>query len=160
MKKIKISIVLVLALAACSADDVQKDLLNYVNTEMPKLATLESEAVDAYGSVSGDNYKDDSTMYATIKETVIPKYEEFSAKLAAIHPATKEVTTMNDEYLKAAADQLEGFKLICLAIEKQDPNIIEQANADIEEAKNLLDVWRTDLNEQCKKHGVVLDGAK
>jgi len=64
---------------------------------------------------------------------------------------------MNDEYVKAAADQLEGFKLICLAIEKQDPEIIKQANGDIDKARNLLGLWKDDLKEQCKKHGVVFE---
>jgi hypothetical protein len=51
---------------------------------------------------------------------------------------------------------MEGFKLICLAIEKQDAEIIKQANSDIDKARNLLDLWKKDLDEQCKKHGVEL----
>jgi hypothetical protein len=157
MKKFRLSIVFALALAACSGDEVQKDLINYINTELPKVATLEDEAIDAYGSVAGENYKNDSIMYATINETVIPKYEQFYGKLSSVHPATKEVTIMHEEYVKAAKDQLEGFKLISLAIEKQDPEIIKQGNADIDEAKNLLDLWRKDLDEKCKAHGVVFE---
>jgi hypothetical protein len=159
MTKMKLSIVLALVFVACSTDEVQKDLLNYVNTELPKVAALESEAVDAYASVVGENYKSDSIMYATIQETVIPKYEEFYGKLSSVHPSTKEVTTMHEEYVKAAKDQLEGFKLISLAIEKQDPEIIKQGNTDLDEAKNLIDVWRKDLDEKCKKHGVILDNS-
>ena len=156
MKKIKF-ITLVIALAACGGDAVQKDLLNYVNTEIPKIAALEDEAIAAYDGVAGENYTGDSIMYFTIKQTVIPKYEEFSAKLSAIQPATTEVKTMNDEYVKAASDQLEGFKLICLAIEKQDAEIIKQANSDIDKARNLLDLWKKDLDAQCEKHGVALE---
>lgn len=155
MKKLKVFFFIAMGLAACSTDPVQKDLLNYVNNEMPKLAPLESEAVGAYDGVAGENYQNDSIMYFTIKQNVIPKYEEFATRLAAVYPATPEVKAMNDEYVKAANDQLEGFKLVCLAIEKQDPEVIKQANKDIDEAKNLLDLGRKDLDEQCKKHGVV-----
>jgi hypothetical protein len=153
MKNLK-PLIFILALAACSSDDVQKDLLNYINTELPKVSALESEAIAAYDSISGDNYKSDSIMYYTVKQTVLPKYEEFSTKLATIHPATEEVTTMHGEYLKAAGDQMEAFKLICLAIEKQDANVIKQANSDLDQARNLIDLWKKDLDEKCKKHGV------
>ena len=156
MKQLKLLICL-LALASCSGDSVQKDLLNYINTELPKVASLETEAVNAYDGVSGDNYQNDSIMYYTIKQTVLPKYEEFSAKLSGIHPATEEITQMHSEYVNAAADQLEAFKLICLAIEKQDTTVIQQANSDLDKARNLIEVWKTDLDEKCKKHGVDLD---
>jgi len=146
--------IFILALAACSSDDVQKDLLNYINTELPKVSTLEREAIAAYESISGGNYTSDSTMYYTIKQTVLPKYEEFSSRLAAIRPATEEITAMHGEYVKAAGDQMEAFKLICLAIEKQDAEVIKQANSDLSQARNLIDLWTKDLEEKCKKHGI------
>ncbi len=155
MKNITWIAVFILAVTACSSDEVQKDLINYVNKEMPKITPLEDAAIAAYDSVAGDHYQNDSIMYFTIKKSVIPKYEEFTAKLATIYPTTNEVKMMNEEYVKAATDQLEAFKLVCLAIEKQDPEIIKQANGDIDKARNLLDLWRQDLDEQCKKHGVV-----
>lgn len=156
MKKFNLLIPIIALLTGCSTDAVQKDLLNYVNHEMPRLAALEDEAVAAYDGVAGDNYTNDSIMYSVIKLTVIPRYQEFSDQLASLKPATMEVTAMNHEYVKAANDQLEGFKLICLAIEKQDPEIVRQANSDIDKAKNLLALWKDDLREQCKKHGVVI----
>src|SRR5882724_4886540 len=107
MKNLK-PFIFILALAACSSDDVQKDLLNYINTELPKVSALEKEAVAAYESISGNNYTTDSTMYYTIKQTVLPKYEEFSSKLTAIQPATEEISAMHGEYIKAAGDQMEA----------------------------------------------------
>ncbi|MGC4020754.1 MAG: hypothetical protein QM734_01820 [Cyclobacteriaceae bacterium] len=156
MKHFKL-LLCIFAVAACSGDSVQKDLLNYINTELPKVAALETEAVTAYDGISGDNYQSDSIMYFTIKQTVLPKYEEFAAKLTAIHPATEEVSQMHSEYVNAAADQLEAFKLICLAIEKQDTTVIQQANGDLDKARNLIEVWKNDLDDKCKKHGVSLD---
>ena len=63
-------LIFVLVLAACSGDAVQKDLINYINNELPKVSTLESEAIAAYESISGDNYSTDSAMYYTIRQTV------------------------------------------------------------------------------------------
>ncbi len=155
MKKLFI-ILCCAVLFACGSDPVQKDLLNYINVEMPKVATLESEAVEAYGSISGENYENDSIMYYTITDTVIPKYQEFYDLLSGITPATEEVKSLHKEYVLAAADQLEAFKLIIVAIENQDVEIINQANEDLDEARALLKLWRTDLDSACVKHNVVI----
>jgi hypothetical protein len=156
MKNFK-SLIFLLAVASCSSDAVQKDMLNYINTELPKVSTLETDALAAYESVTGANYTNDSTVYSAMKKTVIPKYEEFSSTLASIHPATEELIAMHGEYVKAAGDQMEAFKLICLAIEKQDAGIIKQANDDLSQARNLIALWKKDLYEKCKAHGVTLE---
>jgi chromosome segregation ATPase len=156
MKKL-LYLPVMLLLFQCSPDPVQQDLLNYINVEMPKVATLESEAVTAYGSISGENYQNDSIMYYTIAETVVPKYEEFYTILKDIKPATAEVASLHKEYVQAAADQLEAFKLILDAIEKQDAQIITTANEDLAEGRALLKMWRADLDSACVKHNVVFN---
>lgn len=155
MKKLLYVPMLVLLLQ-CSGDKVQQDLLNYINVEMPSVAALESEAGSAYESVSGENYQSDSLMYFTIAETVVPRYQEFYDKLKNIKPATEEVANLHKEYVQAAADQLEAFKLILEAIEKQDAQIITRANEDLAEGRALIKMWRADLDSACNKHNVVL----
>ncbi|HCZ34852.1 MAG TPA: hypothetical protein DHV26_02880 [Cytophagales bacterium] len=156
MKKL-LYLPLLLILLQCSPNPVQLDLLNYINVEMPKVATLETEAIEAYASISGENYQGDSLMYFTIVETIVPKYEEFYTILKDIKPATAEVQSLHKEYIQAAADQLEAFKLILDAIEKQDANIITQANDDLAEGRALLKMWRADLDSACVKHNVVFN---
>lgn len=153
----KITSLLLLVLAACGANSVQQDLITYINVEMDKVAELEAKAVEAYASVSGENYQNDSIMYAVISETVVPTYEEFYNTLSAIKPATEEVATLHKEYVRAAADQMQAFKLILEAIEKQDAAIIDQANEDLDEARALLRMWREDLDSACVKHNVVFE---
>ena len=155
MKKLFLSLLLLSILSACTVT-VQKDLINYINVEMPKLTDLETKAIDAYGSVAGENYQNDSIMYYTIQQNVIPPYEEFYSILQSIKPATPELQKMHQEYVMAAGDQLEAFKLIMEAIEKQDPQIIEKANKDLDLAKELIAQWRSDLDELCKTHDVVV----
>ncbi len=157
MKKTMLAF-LSLVWVACGGDPVQQDLINYINVEMPKVAALESEAVDAYASVSGENYQSDSIMHQTIAQVVIPRYKAFYAMLSSIKPATEEVSSLHREYVVAAADQLEAFKLILQAIEKQDADIITQANADLDKASVLLGQWREDLDAACAKHQVVMEG--
>ncbi len=44
-------------LVGCGHDPVQSELIDYINNEVPKFATLETEIIDSYESVSGDNFK-------------------------------------------------------------------------------------------------------
>ncbi len=156
MKKI-ICILSFAMLIACGANPVQQDLVNYINVEMKKVRELESTAVQAYASVSGENYENDSIMYTVINETVLPNYQEFYNTLSSIKPATEEVASLHREYVLAASDQLEAFNLIIEAIEKQDIQIINKANEDLSEARALLTLWREDLDSACVKHNVVVD---
>jgi len=160
LKKYTLNILLIITIFLFSqftGDSVQKDLLNYINIELPKVADLESEAVDAYSSVSGENYISDAIMSEKMTSVVVPKYEAFAKKLKAIKPKTSEVKKIHAEYVEASKDQMEAFNLIVHAIKKQDVNEIKKANADLDAARKLIDSWRTDLNEMCKKHNVILE---
>jgi len=149
--------VIAILFSQCSGDPIQKDLLNYINTELPKVASLETEAVDAYASVSGANYTSDQAMSDKIKSIVIPKYTEFSEKLKAIKPATPEVEKIHSEYVEASKDQLEAFNLVIDAIAKQDITEIEKANKDLRAGRELIAKWNADLNEMCKNHEVKIE---
>jgi hypothetical protein len=143
-------------LAACSGDATQKDLMNYYNVELEKVTAMETSAHEAYGSVAGENYQNDSVMYTTLTTVVIPTYSEFYKTLESIKPETEEVQAIHKDYLEAAKDQLEAFKLIVAAIDKQDEELINTANGDFEKAKIAMDAWRDDFAESCKKHDVVV----
>jgi len=139
---------------------VEKDLLNYINNELPKIGQLESEAIAAYASVSGNNYTSDSVMYFKIKDEVLPKYTEFNSKLQAIVPATEELKKIHGEYVEAAKDQLEAFTFIVDALIKQNADEIQKANVDLSKGVALIETWKKDLLETCKKHNVVIGDKK
>ena len=147
----------VLLFQQCGTDAFQKDLLNYINVELPKVASLESEALGAYSSVVGSNYTTDSAMYMKITETVIPKYQQFTGQLEAITPATDELKKVHAEYITAAKEQLKAFNLITDALLKQDANEIKEANAELSKAVTQIESWKTDLLDMCKKHNIVIE---
>ncbi len=156
--KLKFSLLLVFSVLFMNfaADPIQDDLLNYINVELPKVANLESEAIDAYSSVSGDNYTSDAAMDKKIREVVLPKYKLFNAKLKAIKPKTSELKKVHGEYVEAAKDQLEAFNFIVDAIKKQDADEIQRANKDLRAAAMLIENWKADILNMCKKHNVVI----
>ena len=81
----------IISLSACANDHVQKDLLNYLKVELGPLIALQDEALDAWLANTGNNYKDDPTLYKALNETIIPKFGEFTSKLETIKHETLEV---------------------------------------------------------------------
>ena len=112
---------LIISLSACAGDPVQKDLMNFLNVEVEPFMALEAEALDAWNANTGNNYKDDPTLYSVLNETVIPKYGEFISKLEAIKPETPEVQKIQGILLEAAKLQYEGFKICKEAIDNRIP---------------------------------------
>ncbi|HSZ25075.1 MAG TPA: hypothetical protein VK766_05125 [Cytophagaceae bacterium] len=137
-----------------SPDPIEQDLLNYVNVELPKVIPLETEVDNALASVSGANYTSDDAIYKKLNEVIIPKYTEFYNRLKTIKPATEHVRKVHEELLKSSKDQLEAFKLIQLAIQKNSKEDIKKAQTDQDKSAKLITKWKNDLLELCKKHNL------
>jgi hypothetical protein len=154
MKKFVVPVVL-LVLAGCS-NPIKDDLLAYINTELPKVAAYEADAIAAYESVSGNNYTDDYTMYDTLTETVIPSYRELVSGIEAItlRLKTKEVRGLNEKYIEAADSQMNGFIILMNALETQDGSLIVQFNERLDKGRRLTREWQIELQDLCNKNGV------
>jgi len=144
-----------LALTGCS-NPVKEDLLNYINKELPKVVEAENTAITAWGSVSGDNYEDDYTMYETLTETVIPTYREFINELEAItiRLKTKEVRALNEKYIEAATAQNNAFILLKNILETQDGGRTTDVNERLDKGRRLVREWQMEIQDLCKKNGV------
>lgn len=141
----------------CGQDPVQEDLLNYINTELSTLADLETEALQKYESVTGDNYTDDFVLYETLSNEIIPTYRKFVEGLEEIKPKTKEVQELHGLYVEAANTQYNAFVQIMAAIEQLDTNIIANANEKLSEGRKKLREFETKLLELAEEHNVTLE---
>ncbi|MDT2047109.1 hypothetical protein CHN50_01640 [Priestia aryabhattai] len=148
---------LLLLLSACLNDPVQDDLLNYSNNEIPKVSEIEIQAVEAYDSVSGANYTDDFTMYNTLVDDVIPQYREFIEELEKIEVETDELRALHEDYIKAANTQYNAFAKIVSALEKQDPELIVEANVMLDEARKGMRQYASDIKKLAKEHKVTFE---
>jgi len=149
--------VLLLLLAGCGKDPVQEDLLNYVNEDLPAVAELETDAMNAYDSVTGSNYTDDLTTYNTIVEEVIPTYNEFIKELEAISVETDEVSKVHEQYIDVANLQSSAFVNITDALKKGDMGLIADANDQLTEARKGMREYKSDLKKLAKEHDVTLE---
>ena len=148
--------VLLVTVTGCSEDPIKKDLLNYVNNELPKIASLESNVMDKYSSVTGENYKNDADTYKVLKESVVPDYKTFIDKLEAIKPQTPEVKAVHDIIIAGAKDQYSAFVQFTSAIEKNDADLVTQANAALDKGKSEMKDYQDKLAALAKQHSVEL----
>ncbi|PEX94109.1 hypothetical protein [Bacillus cereus] len=155
MKKVIIgSLLLLLALTGCGKDQVQEDLLTYMNKDIKPLASLEEKAIKDYESVTGGNYKDDETLHEELQDVIIPEYKDFVEKLEAIKVDNSEISKIHEGYIKAANEQQSGFVTILDAIEKQDTGLIAQANDKLAKGREGMRKYQQDLNNLAKEHNV------
>jgi hypothetical protein len=138
----------------CATDKVALDLTNYLNQGVLNIAELEQKSLERYASVTGSNYRDDQTTYAALNDYVIPLYKRFIRGLRALQPETQEVRDLNRIYIDGADSLLDGFRLILLAIETQDPSLIRPANEYLEKGRLENERWRRELIALAEKHDV------
>ncbi|WP_040205258.1 lipoprotein [Neobacillus jeddahensis] len=159
MKKRLIAIVIpiIFLLAGCFGDPVQDDLQNYLDKEMKTVWELEVNAISAYEGVSGANYQDDQTMYDAITTDVIPNYNEFIKKLEAVKIETDELKEIHEIYIEGANIQFNAFAKIKQALEEQDPNLIQEANTMLADARKHIRDYKDKLNKLGKEHDVKIE---
>ncbi|WP_255298350.1 hypothetical protein [Brevibacillus dissolubilis] len=142
--------------AGCLFDPVQDDLIAYINDRVKPLAPLEAEAMDAYDSVTGVNYKNDAETLTVIRDTVMPKYRDFITKLEAVQTDTPEVRAAHEIYIAAANKQYNAMVQITAALEQQDVEMIHKANEMLDEGRKGLRDYQNQLRELADAHGVTL----
>ncbi|TKI58751.1 hypothetical protein E8L90_27000 [Brevibacillus antibioticus] len=161
MLKSKILIIFTLlfsliVLPGCGTDAVQEDLLNYINNEVPKIASLEKKAIADYSAVSEENFQDDDVMYETLIQKVIPTYAQFIGELEKISPSTPEVQEVHERFIAAATSQYSGFVMVVSALEKQDYAEIAKANANLAEGRKLMREYHAAVKNLADSHGVTI----
>ncbi|PUB11706.1 hypothetical protein [Paenisporosarcina sp. OV554] len=148
---------LISLLAGCGSNPIEEDLLTYMNESLPSLSEQEFEAVALYDSVSGPNYTDDETMYYTILYEVIPKYRVFIDNLEKIEIETEELTKIHEIYIEAVNIQNSGFLTILTAIEEQDSEKINEANAKLTEARTMIRDYQNKLDALAEENDVKIE---
>jgi len=156
MKKINFLFLIVslITFSSCK-NEIKEDLENHVN-EITKIVGQETAIVEAYGSVTGENYQTDEITYEKLRSEVIPSYVKFIADLEAISSKlkTKEVKELNEKLIKAHQLQFSGMSLTLSAIEKQDLKILTEANEKLNEGRKAIRDFNDALNKLAKENDV------
>jgi hypothetical protein len=143
-------------ISACAHKPDRDALVDYVNDDIIRISELETMSLFRYGYVTGENYKGDEVLLSQLNSYVIPQYERFTELLRDCRPRTEDLQKLHSTYVRGAATLLEGFKLLAIAVEHQDLDLVRHANGKIVHGREMLDAWREELMELAAKHKVKL----
>ena len=151
--------VLALALFGCgSSDPVKDEFIDYISNQIPKFAKLESDIVDTFDSVTGENYDNDEQVDKVLDETVLPKCRELlNVIVDDISVNTPVMIKLHGLYIEAYDRFFDGYALLRVAIEKGDAEIVSKANEKFSMGRKLQRQWLTGINELKKKYGIAID---
>ncbi|BDH60648.1 hypothetical protein MTP04_07780 [Lysinibacillus sp. PLM2] len=159
MKKILgslFSLAFVFVLFGCG-NPVTEELLSYVNEDLVPLAEKETEILEEYASVTGENYTDDETTYYHISDVILPLYTDFIEDIEALKFESTEIRDVHELFIQAHNTQYNGIVQVMSAIENQDYDMMIQANEKLEEGRTGLRDYQYELQDLAKKYDVQLE---
>jgi hypothetical protein len=138
----------------CALRPIPRDLAVYINRDVDGIAGLEEIGLKRYADLTGENYVSDQALRQALESRVIPAYARFSVLVDEINPQTEPVRQLHSLYRQAAALRLQGFRMILLAIDTQDPALVRQANRALERAQQLIAQWQAGLDRMAGQYGL------
>lgn len=155
MKKI-LALLLMLAMSValftgCGSDPVYDDLENFLNVEMTEVNANYTKIKEEVSKWT--TYEDDAAILNSLNEVLLPLVDGSIAALEGINPATEEVKTVKDKYVKVMDAYKEGFGNLAKGAESQVEETINAGYEKISEAVELLEEYNKALEELAAEHG-------
>lgn len=140
----------------CALRPTPRDLTAYINRDIYGIAELEEMALKRYGELTGDNYISDEALRTALEAEIIPAYKRFATLAESVKPQTKPVQRLHGIYRKAAALRLQGFRMVLLALETQDPDLVRQANRMLKQGQHFIAQWQASMTDMTEQYGLAL----
>ena len=141
----------------CALRPIPRDLALYVNHDIYAIAELENSGLQRYGALTGNNYISDAALRHALDMEIIPAYTRFATLVCQIEPQTEPVQKLHALYRKAVNFRLQGFRVVLLAIDTQDPDLMRQANGMLDQGQHFITQWRTLLAQMAGQYGMERD---
>jgi hypothetical protein len=138
----------------CTLRPIPRDLTVYINRDVDGIAGLEEQGLKRYTELTGKNYISDQALRQALESQVIPAYARFSVLADEIKPRTEPVQQLHALYRRAAELRLQAFRIILLAIDTQDPDLVRQANRMLERAQQRITQWQASLDQMARQYGL------
>ncbi|MBR3599325.1 MAG: hypothetical protein IKL53_05525 [Lachnospiraceae bacterium] len=163
-------VLMALSLVACGKDDkkdnkevtenvVQADLVEFINDELPGIASDKDNALNIYNSYFAGSDMDNAAFVADLKNNAIPSMETYISNLSAIEVETTEVEEIKQLYLMGVQKQYEAMKMVVNAIENEMPDYLTQAEALIVEAQIYMDDYEAKVAEVAANNQITINSS-
>ncbi len=145
-----IAVMSVALFAGCS-DPIYDDLSNFLNVEMVEV-NEDYEKIKAEMS-TWETLEDDAAIAESIDGVLLPLVNSSLEKLEKINTETEGVKAVKEKYTKVMEAYKGAFESLYEACETHDEEKINEGNAGIEKALELLDEYNKALEALAKDHG-------
>ncbi|MFS1513598.1 hypothetical protein VQL36_14315 [Chengkuizengella sp. SCS-71B] len=135
---------------------VEEDFLEYHEKMMLIQANEEVELMSLFESVTGENYQNDTILYETLTQEIIPRYTLYKQIYNSMHNdhfETQEVKELLFDYGFVLQRRLGAFQLLQASIEKQnDKKLKNQAFENLEVANEFLEEFNELYNKLFRRY--------
>ena len=129
--------------APAAAKVSKKEYQGYINS-MKTLVSPENSILTKYGSVTGDNYTDDETMYEVLT-ALAPEMNRFIARVEKIQPKNTTLRSIHKIYISGWNLQFEAVLLTLEALEDQSYAGMARANKVLSQGRSKMTDFRARL---------------
>lgn len=129
--------------ASAAAKFSKSEYQAYVKS-MRTLIPAETSILKKYGSVAGDNYSDDDTMYTTLVE-LAPEINRFITRVEKIQPKNATLRSIHNLYISGWNLQYEAILLSLQALEDQSYAGMAKSNKVLAQGRAKLAEFRAKL---------------
>lgn len=152
MKRFGIIILIIVLMLTGCINKNKRDLFNYVNAELPPVVEIENTALEKYNNLISNNDYTYSMFYSTLKDEIIPTYEDFLNQLMKISPKTKELKEIHSLYIEGAKYQLKALKLLQKGIEEKDNELLLKSSDLLKKSKEYMTKYKNKIVTLAEKY--------
>lgn len=150
--------IMLAALTGCGkqeVDEVQQDLIQYVETDLAGIKSEEALAINRYNEVSAQiSSMKRKDILSAFNDEIIPHYTTFYNNLMSVAPKTAEVTALKQTYVDGVKLQLEGLTALSTAIQENNSDNAVAANDTIAQGKAKVEQHRADIVALAGEHNI------
>lgn len=151
-------VIMLAALTGCGkqeVDEVQQDLIQYVETDLAGIKNEEALAINRYNEVSAQiSSMKRKDILSAFNDEIIPNYTTFYNNLMNVAPKTAEVIALKQTYVDGVKLQLEGLTALSNAIQENNSDNAVAANDTIAQGKAKVDQHRADIVALAGEHNI------
>ncbi|MBO4997872.1 MAG: hypothetical protein J6D02_07740 [Lachnospira sp.] len=151
-------VIMLAALTGCGkqeVDEVQQDLIQYVETDLAGIKNEEALAINRYNEVSAQiSSMKRKDILSAFNDEIIPNYTTFYNNLMNVAPKTAEVIALKQTYVDGVKLQLEGLTALSTAIQENNSDNAVAANDTIAQGKAKVDQHRADIVALAGEHNI------
>ncbi len=139
--------------------NVQQELVQLINTDLPSISANRDEAVTIYNNYFADGADLDSeTWRAQLEDEALVKYDAYLADLDKLMYTNSEVVNLKSLFVKSANSQREAISFVVDAVKDFDTSKLDQAQQSINDSKTYMSMYEDELKNLCAKYNVSIVG--